>query len=490
MLRCEAGRVAAVAAPQIWGCCTHHAFRPTPAGQPTRSASSRECSQGAHTPRNHPFAALLQGGRCLWKPARRGPGAPAFGRDGVRPASGPRLLRGVPLLRRFLAPGTARALPACAPCAPAAACPAPVRDASPRVRTGPGPRLLRGGSPLRRCGTLRVCQPLALAVERQRACCPGSCWRAEQPLARLRTVPAACWMSGRGSQLCAPPAARAPPAVLSLSEPAAAARPNLRWSVPVGGHERRGERRAYQPHGPHPCARLPSAAVQAGCSQKRAVARVQDDDIESESRSESKSESRSESKGVEEEVEDEVCASAKPALTPCPLSAAALCCTPAPMLRPVLSARKRPGPLTRGASHLPTVVPGHKPGAIASQEAKAGQPARPPAHAHAVGRRRRRVVLPQPFPALGVRSPALPVPPSCSRIPSVDTVAPGFNPSQRGVYASIVRALMCCAALPHQALAASAAAKTAVLIPVPLTAASTFWRMRMARTCSPCLSAD
>ena len=149
----------------------------------------------------------------------------------------------------------------------------------------------------------------------------------------------------------------------------------------------------------HPCARLPSAAVQAGCSQKRAVARVQDDDSESEGRSES----RSESKGVEEEVEDEVCASAKPALTPCPLSAAALCCTPAPMLRPVLSARKRPGSLTRGASHLHIVVPGHKP---------------------------------------GVRSPALPVTPSCSRIPSVDTVSPG------GVYACRVRALLCCAPAP------------------------------------------
>ena len=284
------------------------------------------------------------------------------------------------------------------------------------------------------------------------------------------------------------PAARAPPAVLSLSEPAAAARPNLRWSVPVGGHERRGERRAYQPHGPHPCARLPSAAVQAGCSQKRAVARVQDDDIESESRSESKSESRSESKGVEEEVEDEVCASAKPALTPCPLSAAALCCTPAPMLRPVLSARKRPGPLTRGASHLPTVVPGHKPGAIASQEAKAGQPARPPAHAHAVGRRRRRVVL--PHHSLRLVSGALHCqsPPPAAGSPALTRLFP--SPTLRSEEYTLAECVRCCAVLSHQALAASAAAKTAVLIPVPLTAASTFWRMRMARKCSPCVSAN
>ena len=190
----------------------------------------------------------------------------------------------------------------------------------------------------------------------------------------------------------------------------------------------------------HPCARLPSAAVQAGCSQKRAVARVQDDDSESEGRSES----RSESKGVEEEVEDEVCASAKPALTPCPLSAAALCCTPAPMLRPVLSARKRPGPLTRGASHLPTVVPGHKPGAIASQEAKAGQPARPPAHAHAVGRRRRRVVL--PHHSLRLVSGALHCqsPPPAAGSPALTRLFP--SPTLRSEEYTLAECVRCCAA--------------------------------------------
>ena len=90
---------------------------------------------------------------------------PASGRDGVRAASGPPLPRAGPSLRRSLAPGRAHALPARAPCAPAAS----IRDASQPMRPHrPRTSAAAGRAPATSLRHPAACQPPALAVERQR----------------------------------------------------------------------------------------------------------------------------------------------------------------------------------------------------------------------------------------------------------------------------------------------------------------------------------